>query len=705
MIERSNKNIQAQKVLDWREYLSIMDNQQFFSLMHLYIGEVKTPYNKQNLIEQLSSFIRKEENQNLIFNLLSENDILILSAIHFIPNITQEKLSSFFSGTFNFATLYEILLNLEERLLIFKKFDADHKTNYYKINPLLEKKLLSILNISNLLQTPETKDSSTIIENTNKFQLTPLFLASIYSLINLNPDLCKLDGTFKKKIENSICNIFPSIADSKFLIQIITSLKNLSLVIQNDNYLEINHERWKSFSNLTFTEQYIYLAISHNAKLTQNDLQKKAILLSTIIDNISESGFTKNTLYKCAYLINEKLSNDNFSFTTSSRLSSILNRETNQTSKSFTDDISSIINDAINFGILIHFSQDINNEPIYKVSKNFCDLQTSFNSEKVLTIDSGFNASILPEINLSSVLEIINFMELKRFDTILQMEITKKSCIKSFDLKETPETICAKLEKYCNHEIPQNLKVSIEDWYENYLSAQIYHGYVLKVSEAKKILIENNPEIAPHIKTILAPGIYLLDFTDSEQAQNVIEKSQLDFIGNVRNTQNQISLLPFQKFSCVKNLFELIQNQENPNLQIKNELIQELKNHLSTMELTKEQYEDLLNRINRKIVITKTQLRKETVKVEKIEAFGMDFSGKIHVIENAISSKSFIEISYEANNLPEGKQVILGTPISLSKDINDTYVEILVEPEKTQKTLSLASALSVKKIRGAILNG
>ena len=434
-------------------------------------------------------------------------------------------------------------------------------------------------------------------------------------------------------------------------------------------------------------------------------MQKKAILLSTIIDNISESGFTKNTLYKCAYLINEKLSNENFSFTTSSRLSSILNRETNQTSKSFTDDVSSIINDAINFGILIHFSQDINNEPIYKVSKNFCDLQTSFNSEKVLTIDSGFNVSILPEINLSSVLEIINFMELKRFDTILQMEITKKSCIKSFDLKETPETICAKLEKYCNHQLPQNLIISIEDWYENYLSAQIYHGYVLKVSEAKKILIENNPEIAPHIKTILAPGIYLLDFTDSEQAQNVIEKSQLDFIGNVRNTQNQISLLHFQKFSCVKNLFELIQNQENPNLQIKNELIQELKNHLSTMELTKEQYEDLLNRINRKIVITKTQLRKETVKVEKIEAFGMDFSGKIHVIENAISSKSFIEISHEANNLPEGKQVILGTPISLSKDINDTYVEILVEPEKTQKTLSLASALSVKKIRGAILNG
>lgn len=703
MIERNNKNIQAQKVLDWREYLSIMDNQQFFSLMHLYIGEVKTPYNKQNLIEQLSSFIRKEENQNLIFNMLSENDIIILNAIYFISDVTQEKLSSFFSGTFNFATLYENLINLEERLLIYKKLDLENKTNYYKINPLLEKRLSSILKLSVLLPSPTTDETISNFIDSKNFQITPLLLSAIYSLVNLNPDLCKIDGNFKKKFEANFSNFFPALYDSKFIIQIINALKNLSLFTQTENSLEINQAKWKSFSKLSFTEQYIYLSISSDLRFSQNDLHKNAVLISTILDNISENGFTKNTLYRCAYLVNENLSNENFSFSSKSRLSLFLNNKASSVNSS--NNIFSLVNNLIKFGILVQTGRDINDEPIYSISKNFILSQENYSSQKMINVDAGFLVTIFPDANLNSLLEIINFMEFKRYDTILQMEITKKSCIKSFDLKETPETICAKLEKYCNHQLPQNLIISIEDWYENYLSAQIYHGYVLKVSEAKKILIENNPEIAPHIKTILAPGIYLLDFTDSEQAQNVIEKSQLDFIGNVRNTQNQISLLPFQKFSCVKNLFELIQNQENPNLQIKNELIQELKKHLSTMELTKEQYEDLLNRINRKIVITKTQLRKETVKVEKIEAFGMDFSGKIHVIENAISSKSFIEISYEANNLPEGKQVILGTPISLSKDINDTYVEILVEPEKTQKTLSLASALSVKKIRGAILNG
>ena len=114
--------------------------------------------------------------------------------------------------------------------------------------------------------------------------------------------------------------------------------------------------------------------------------------------------------------------------------------------------------------------------------------------------------------------------------------------------------------------------------------------------------------------------------------------------------------------------------------------------------------QDLLNRINRKIIIQKSQLRKETVKVEKTEAFGMDFSGKIHVIENAISAKKLIEITYESSNSPEGKNVIIGLPLLLTRESSDTFVDVIIEPEKTQKTLSLANAISIKKLRGSILN-
>lgn len=704
MIERKQENPQVQKIIEWRETLSGMENQQFFSLIHLYLGEVKTPYNKQNLIEQLSSFIRKEENQNLIFNLLSENDILILNAIYFIQNCSQEKLSTFFSGTFSFAFLYETLINLEERLLIYKKIDSDNKTHCYKINPIIEKKLLSVLKLSALLPNPQVEDFQTKINNKNNFQITPLLLGSIYSLVNLNPDLCKIDGTFKKKIQNNFSNFFSSITDASFIIQIINALKNLSLFTQTENSLEINKSKWKNFSKLSFREQYIYLTISNNSKLTQSDLQKKATLLCAILDNIGSEGFTKKILYRCAYLINEKLSGENFSYSSTSRLSFILNNEKNSSGTNFSNDIFSIIDNAINFGILVHTSNDIYDEPIYTISNNFICEQEQINQKGLLNIDAGFSATILPGMNLNSILEIIEFMEISRFDTILQMEITKKSCIKSFDAKENPKSICEKLNNFSSHEIPQNLIVSIEDWYENYLSAQIYFGYVLTVTEQKQVLIENNPEISSHIKQILAPGVYLLDFNSKEQVQTSIEKSQLDFIGDIKNISTEVSGLPFPKIIFKKDLFDKTQIEENPNPQIKDKLLNDLKNHLETMELTKDQYEDLLNRINRKIIIQKSQLRKETVKVEKTEAFGMDFSGKIHVIENAISAKKLIEITYESSNSPEGKNVIIGLPLLLTRESSDTFVDVIIEPEKTQKTLSLANAISIKKLRGSILN-
>ena len=96
----------AQAVLAWRESLVTLNDTHFFELLRMYLGEIKTPYNKQKLIEELSAFLRKDENASMIVRLLSANDILILSAIKILNLPTQEKLSQFFSTDFSFAELY-----------------------------------------------------------------------------------------------------------------------------------------------------------------------------------------------------------------------------------------------------------------------------------------------------------------------------------------------------------------------------------------------------------------------------------------------------------------------------------------------------------------------------------------------------------------------------------------------------------------------
>src|SRR5574344_2548146 len=95
----------VQRIIDWRESFATLPDNHFFELIRMYLGEVKTPYNKQKLIEELGSFIRKDDNKQNLINLLNETDLEIIGAVKYIQKATQEKLASFFKGTFSYAGL------------------------------------------------------------------------------------------------------------------------------------------------------------------------------------------------------------------------------------------------------------------------------------------------------------------------------------------------------------------------------------------------------------------------------------------------------------------------------------------------------------------------------------------------------------------------------------------------------------------------
>ena len=113
-----------------------MDETGFFGLMRLYLGEIKTPYNKQKLIESLTSFLHKEENRRVLIKLLSREELMIIGAVLYIPFCTKEKAAAFFSPTFSFAFLHNAFLNLEERLILFRRKDAENVKEYFDVNPL-----------------------------------------------------------------------------------------------------------------------------------------------------------------------------------------------------------------------------------------------------------------------------------------------------------------------------------------------------------------------------------------------------------------------------------------------------------------------------------------------------------------------------------------------------------------------------------------
>ena len=74
---------------DWKEALLRLPDRTFFDLMRLYLGEIKTPFNKQRLVEKLAGFLSKPEVQRIIVKSLDSLDILILTAVYCLPVTTR----------------------------------------------------------------------------------------------------------------------------------------------------------------------------------------------------------------------------------------------------------------------------------------------------------------------------------------------------------------------------------------------------------------------------------------------------------------------------------------------------------------------------------------------------------------------------------------------------------------------------------------
>ena len=77
----------AQKILLWRESLSVMPDHHFFEIIRMYLGEIKTPYNKQRLIEDLSVFLRRDDNRLMITKLLSKSDLELVTAKDLVAQV------------------------------------------------------------------------------------------------------------------------------------------------------------------------------------------------------------------------------------------------------------------------------------------------------------------------------------------------------------------------------------------------------------------------------------------------------------------------------------------------------------------------------------------------------------------------------------------------------------------------------------------
>ena len=704
----------AKRVMLWRESFLFLEENHFFEIMKMYLGEIKTPYNKQKLIANLEGFLHKKENLVAIKSFLSDDELEIISAVVFIPDVTEEKLSSFFKNTFTYSFLYEKLLNLEERLILFKTKNENSSQGdsfVIKFNPLLEDTLFDLININRLL--PQIEFTKT--ENpTNRIK--PELISCFISYILENPNIAKQDGTLKKY---SLQNIPVLFGDEKEKIEILyKAFLNLGILKETGHGAEVDWSKFSDFLNLSFAEQTVYITISSCSHLSRESLRLHSQIFVDTVKNLSDRVFTLDLFLRTGFLVSAASfdSSSESSFKTS-RFAKIIQEGRLRLSEHNSDAVTvstsgaleRMFEAAVSLGIIYisgttkDGSKD--SETVYSVSDFLAaPEQCSENLSGMLRIDSSLVVSLMPGFALRDIVPLSKFMSLKKYDKVSEFLISRQSIMRGFDIGLSAKEILQILTERTLYEIPETLKVQIEEWNSSYSSASFYKGFVLKVDGKAALAAQHNSVLSPHIHTVIAPGIFLLDVNDDAEAVSLIKKSGLDFIGKIKSVKEENRTAGFfnlklngkKNFGCsgFETPSEIIPKKDSA------EIEKELFLKLEQMELDESQKENLELRIEHKVIVNPAQLNSSILRLEKSNANAMDYAGKIYVFEQALANEEKIELRFAKDGKKELS--VFGKPVGIRKQSDDVFVQLLLVPENVVKEFSLGKAQFIKRIKKTI---
>ena len=97
---------------EWRKLLFNLSDQAFFDLVRNYLGDIHTPFNKHNLLDQLEAFLLNKSNLDQIVSMIDSSDAALLTAIDFLGNPSVEQLYALFSDEKPYYSFYTHLMNV-----------------------------------------------------------------------------------------------------------------------------------------------------------------------------------------------------------------------------------------------------------------------------------------------------------------------------------------------------------------------------------------------------------------------------------------------------------------------------------------------------------------------------------------------------------------------------------------------------------------
>lgn len=124
-----------------------------------------------------------------------------------------------------------------------------------------------------------------------------------------------------------------------------------------------------------------------------------------------------------------------------------------------------------------------------------------------------------------------------------------------------------------------------------------------------------------------------------------------------------------------------------------------MKQSLAKTDMDQHQKESLNHRISSRLILSEEQLLKASIRSEILEADGMDFSGKIHLIEAAIKENDMLEMQFPDSKTLGKFFTIVGQALGISRQPGEAVLRFQVEPTKEIENFLVSRITHLRRIR------
>jgi hypothetical protein len=688
----------------WKSAIMTLPDNSCLELLRSVFGKIRTPFNKQILLDDLESFLLREDIQRNIACYFDHNDARIIAAVAVLGEPIPGELESFFSGEFSYAELQDLIVNLEERF-IFYRF-REKGLSRLALNPVLKPILTPFIADTSLL-FPSVKAADDIPDMESAIpSLNDRILAGLLAFVSEREPFFRNEGEIRKRIIDEGNKVFPGIE----LRSVVGGLRALGLFRSEGDRLFPDYRCFSDFGKLSPRERMEYCAAgiccfrnsNSSGAISPYLFHAQVRYLAGFIHRFLNSLETK-------YLYPDR---------TLRRLADILKHDSadNTHAVPVEEEINGLIETLEMTGLLFPVSAGYRRlSPLVaaQADQSAPDIaetgETNAVQSPVIAMDTAFSCLVYPEISYIDAISLAAILAVREAGVPVRFELTRDSAIRAFDRSLSADSMIELLKRLSANRIDDNLIWTLKDWEKRYGEVSLRRGLLLSLSEERRYLAETE-SLSRFIKETLAPGIYLLSETAEDKAVEALHKAGVDIIDcrgeNTGGTETPSGLFLPPAFIDSQIYEENPRARRQPLPPPKEEpastptpsastliagfhsILEQMQREtpaLSGPGLSKAERDELAARIDRRLVLCESQLRDASVRYEKLEARLLDYVGKAAIAKQAIAQRSPLELIRSGK---DGER-LFGVPKALEKEDGESILVISPLGKESGDTLRI----------------